>query len=419
MFVRHLIKGSLVLFLAMGLSAEGKNSFDYNLYSQIQVNKNPKNIVFSPLSISTSLSMVSLGAKGTTKEEIKKVLQNNNKSGDISPVKRDGLELSIANSIFVQKGLTLVPEFDQELQKNFQVTSERVNFQNREKAVYKINSWVREATRHKITNIVSLNDINPVLTKLVLTNAVYLKAEWQKPFNPMLTSPGIFFPAPKQNILVEKMQQTDLFNYAENSTLQALELPYKESNLSMIIVLPKERFGINKIEDMLRKDQSDQLEKLIGNLARHKVSVLLPKFKVETSYGLNEELSLMGMATAFDRDKADFSGITQDEDLSISKVLHETFLKVTETGTEASAATAVVMNARCIHYTKFPPEIAFDIDHPFLFIIRDKETNKNVFMGKITTPTVFIEEETRNPSELVKIETPERTRLGKQKEKKS
>jgi len=183
----------------------------------------------------------------------------------------------------------------------------------------------------------------------------------------------------QKKISVPMMHQEGRFNYTEDDEVQVLELPYSENEVSMIIFLPKEGISLSDFE---KEISVERINKLLANLTQEKVDVYIPKFKMEKRYILNKPLIDLGMKDAFDMSLADFSGMAESKDLYISKVIHQSFIEVNEEGTEAAAATAVIMSGKAIA----PMIIEFKADRPFLFIIRDIKTNTILFMGRFVEP---------------------------------
>ena len=217
-------------------------------------------------------------------------------------------------------------------------------------------------------------------TVLILTNAIYFKAQWTSPFAPYLTKPDEFQASASEKVKVDMMHLTGHFRYAEDKTAQILELPYQGANLAMVVVLPRAVDGLAALEQSL---SLSTLESSLKLLASHRVEISMPRFKLTAQCELKSSLSALGMPIAFDAGKADFSGMTGSRDLVISAVVHKAFVEVDEKGTEAAAATGVVM-ARTA-FVAAPPTV-FRADHPFLFLIRDKENGSILFLGRLARP---------------------------------
>ena len=217
------------------------------------------------------------------------------------------------------------------------------------------------------------------LTRLVLTNAIYFKGDWLHPFKESATSGAPFWISSDRSIPAPMMQQTESFRYGESDLCQVLELPYAGDALSMFVLLPRERDGLRGLEEALTHEA---LVERTTALARRQVAVTLPKFKLTCQFSLAEVLRKMGMVDAFSVEAADFSGMTGRKDLYVSAVIHKAFVDVHEEGTEAAAATAVVMSL-----TAMPQRpVTFRADHPFLLLIQHKPSGSILFMGRVADP---------------------------------
>jgi serpin B len=250
-----------------------------------------------------------------------------------------------------------------------------------EKTRQTINSFIEEQTRDKIKDLIPKNAINP-LTRLVLTNAIYFKGTWEWEFDKGDTKDRPFYITPDNPVDVPMMymepDKAEL-NYLETEDLQVLELPYKGDDISMLILLPREDIGLEAIESDL---SAEKLEEYKAGMEKIKLDTIhLPKFEFDTKYLMAQTLSNLGMPSAFNSGKADFSGMTGTRDLFISSVIHQAYVKVDEKGTEAAAATAVVMTM-----TAAPTRYVFKADHPFIFIIHEKQTGNILFLGRVVDP---------------------------------
>jgi serpin B len=255
-----------------------------------------------------------------------------------------------------------------------------VDFQNDPQGARQdINDWVSRETQEKIKDIVPPGAID-AMTRLVLANAIYFKADWASEFAREDTSDQDFHLADGNTVSVPTMYQNGSFRYAAERGLQALELPYAGDQLSMVILLPDE----GQLDALQTDLDAERLDELLGKLDYRMVDVHLPKFTYEYSLSLADVLANMGMRTAFDPAKADFSGMDGARDLYIGDVLHKAFVAVDEAGTEAAAATVVIMKL-----TAMLPEdaIQFRVDRPFLFVIRDIPTGTILFVGRVMIPT--------------------------------
>lgn len=366
------------------------NAFGIDLYKKI-ITEEKGNIFISPYSISSALAMTYAGARGNTEKQMAKVLYFNIPQEDLHKAfsslnsyfnrPNKSYQLAIANSLWGQTNYPFQKEFISLLNKYYSAGFNEVDFineENREKARLTINKWVEDKTNNKIKNLIHPEDIS-ALTRLILVNAIYFKGKWQNQFDPQETRDMPFNLENQKKISVPMMHQEGRFNYTEDDEVQVLELPYSENEVSMIIFLPKEGISLSDFE---KEISVERINKLLANLTQEKVDVYIPKFKMEKRYILNKPLIDLGMKDAFDMSLADFSGMTGSKDLYISKVIHQSFIEVNEEGTEAAAATAVIMSGKAIA----PMIIEFKADRPFLFIIRDIKTNTILFMGRFVEP---------------------------------
>jgi serine protease inhibitor len=370
----------------------GNNQFAIDLYGQARAR--PGNLFFSPYSISSALAMTYAGAKGETAVEMAKTLR--------FPVEGETLhfgfaqldtqinggnekrpfELSVANALWGQKGLSYRPEFLKLTERCYRAGMHPVDFAgDPEAARTLINSWVEERTHDKIKDLLGSSDVSRD-TDLILTNAIYFKGAWTVPFNKFATKDEDFLSESKP-VPVPMMHVTGQFGYLEDTTggLQALSLPYAGKTLSMVVLLPRKADGLAGLESSLT---SKKLDGWLTQLANQRVDVALPRFKLEYGMSLSQILASMGMPKAFTTG-ADFSGMTTDRRLYISAVIHKAFADVNEEGTEAAAATGVVMT-RAMAVAPPKPPVVFRADHPFLFLIRDEATGSILFMGRVTKP---------------------------------
>ncbi len=363
------------------------NQFALDLYSEFR--DNPGNVFFSPWSISTAVTMTYEGAKGQTADEIKDVFH----FSDNDAVRRPSFArvqnkinaaqseylLRSANALWAEQTYPFLEEYTDLVEKYYSARVENMDFINDpEGSTETINIWVENQTNNKIQDLLPQGVINSD-TGLVLTNAIYFKGTWVNEFDKADTKEGDFYIAPNNTVSAEMMNLSDEeFNYAENDELQILELPYKGENLSMLVLLPRGN-DIISLENSLT---AEKLSELRNEMVMQEVIIALPKFKVETKYSMRQTLKDMGMPTAFKEGGADFSGMDGTRNLFISNVIHQAFVEVNEEGTEAAAATAVVMEI-----LSSGPMTIFNADHPFIFIIQEKETRNILFLGRVSDPT--------------------------------
>jgi len=398
----------------LGRLAADNNAFAFNLYRQVRSQKG--NLVFSPFSISTALGMTYAGARGETEKQMAKTLHFTLPQPSLHPAfnaldlsltsrgakdadqyaemvrrygrptpgqKRDAspaFQLRIANSLWGQQDHRFLPVFLDLLDRNYGAGLRKSDFKkNPEGARKAINAWVERETMGKIRDLIAQGVIDP-MTRLVLANAIYFKNGWEHPFG-QTARPGPFTLLGGKQVKADMMSQTERFQYASGQGWQAVELPYKFGGFSMVIVLP-ERKSFGQFEAGL---DAKKAQSIIAGLSHRKVALTMPKFKFEQEMGLKDTLSAMGMLIAFKWPDADFSGMDGMRGyLYISAVIHKAMIAVDEKGTEAAAATAVVMATKSMPMPEEPVE--FTADHPFFFLIRDRETGSILFLGRVMNP---------------------------------
>lgn len=402
------MKAAIIVLILMGLTlgllnksraadfaahnlVEGNNAFALDLYQRL--NSKGKNVFLSPYSISSAFGMCYAGARGNTKKEMSKVfhypadqeqLHKNfaELNGALEKIqKKRHVELNIANSLWAQNDYSFLSEYFSIIKKYYAAKIENVDFEhNPEKARKEINDWTEENTNHLIEEIIPQGVLTP-LAKLVLASAIYFKGEWLSTFESERTKDEPFWVTPEHSKDVPMMRQDGYFEYAENRDIQALLLPYKGNDLSMVILLPRKKDGIRGLENRLTMKRITQW---IGALQTQNTAIYLPKFAIESAFSLKEYLTSMGMRDAFLWPGADFSGMDGTELLFLSEALHKAWVKVDERGTEAAAATAVIMTLGAA-----PNESVkvFRADHPFVFIIKENTSGSILFMGKVSDPS--------------------------------
>ena len=365
---------------------EGNNQFALDLYKKLAETEKG-NLFFSPYSISSALAMTYAGARGQTAEEMAKVLGIAKLGDKVHPAHaslayklksaggKDKPEFHIANALWGQQGLPFKPEFLQLTRKHYGAGLQEVNFGDTENARGTINKWVGEQTREKIPELLKPGVLSND-TKLVLTNAIYFKADWLRPFDKDWTQDGPFHRTPTEKVTVPFMQQKASFRVAATGDARVLELPYVGGEYAMLIVLP------NKPEDFGRVQATLTGESVKGWFAKateHEYDIMLPKFKMQMAVNLIPALKQLGMTTAFAESSADFSNCEESKRLFIGSVEHQATIDVDESGTTAAAATEV-----SIRLLSAGPR--FIVDRPFLVIIRSKQTGAIVFIGKVLNP---------------------------------
>lgn len=374
------------------VAVAASNDFASDIYGQLKAEKG--NIFFSPESLSQALAMTFAGAKDTTASEMQSVLHLQINAdyvpaamGELMKEKNarsasGAYTFQTANALWVQKDYTLLEPYTSLLKDNYDAQASNVDFEKEAPAAADtINSWVEGKTASKIKNLVSADALQGV--RLVLTNAVYFKADWQDPFKKSATHEEDFYVNAAQVSRVQMMQRTcDNCKYAENDTLQALAMPYKGGDIEMVVLLPRDKSGLGPFEQVLSPHNINQV---LAELKQEvDVDIALPRFKLESQYSFAKILPALGMKTAFDPARADFSGMTGGRDLFISDVIHKAFVEVDEQGTEAAAATAVIMAPTSMPVQRITKQ--FRADHPFIFLLRDTKNGAIYFMGRIQNP---------------------------------
>ncbi len=367
---------------------KANNQFAIELYSKINEDTN-ENIFFSPWSISNAMVMTYEGAKGQTAYEIESVFNFPKNDATRRPafakvlntINKGGgkYELHTANAIWLQKDYNFLKEYKDTINRYYLGKVENLDFVNDpSRASSEINGWVSKNTNSKIKEIVSPRMFNE-LTRAVLTNAIYFKGKWEHQFDRDDTKPDDFTLDSGAKIKVPMMRLTDDdldFNYVEADEVQVLEMAYQGDKISMLVLLPRK--DTDYLESILTEEK---LAEWRSKLRSQTVFIYTPKFKFDSKYFMKETLSAMGMPLAFSP-SADFSGMDGTRSLFIDKVIHQAYVKVDEEGTEAAAATAVITAKSAAI-----PRNVFRADHPFIFIIQEKETGNILFMGRVTDPT--------------------------------
>jgi serpin B len=368
---------------------EGNNRFALDLYGRLRDRSG--NLFLSPYSLSTALAMTHAGARGETAEQMVATLHLSLPAGTLhaafSALERQikagagrPYKLSVANALWGQEGEHFLPDFVKLLAENYGAGLRQVDFRSVEQACRTINTWVEEQTGGKIKDLLQPAHLSPN-TSLVLTNAIYFKGDWASPFPKAATKDEMFTVTEDKRVPVPTMHRTGRLNYFDGGDFHALELPYAGNDLSMVIVLPKKVDGLARLEESLT---SENLSAWLAKLGPRRVDLALPRFRVEAGFELEKVLSAMGMPLAFTR-SADFSGIDGKRELFISAVIHKAFVDVNEEGTEAAAATAVVI-ARPSAVVRPEPAVEFRADHPFAFLIRHNRSGSILFLGRVVNP---------------------------------
>jgi serpin B len=372
---------------------DGNSEFAWNLYQSLKAEEG--NLFYSPYSISLALAMTYAGAKGETAQQMADTLHFTLSQTALHPAFNklalelasrgegaqgkdgEGFKLNVVNAIWGQKDYQFVQSFLDLLAINYGAGLRVLDFINNPSGSRDtINQWVSDQTAGKIKDLIPEGSITP-LTRLVLTNAVYFNAAWQTPFEPSMTKPGKFHLIDGSEVTVDMMHNTDSFGYVKSGNVLGVELPYDGRELSMVILTNVD----GNFSDFENELTFSAVKDIIDNLQYKEVNLTMPKFEFDSEFGLKPTLESMGMKLPF-LDTADFTGISTESDLHIDDVVHKAFISVDESGTEAAAATGVVVGT-----TSVPAEIkVVTLDQPFVFLIRDIQTSTILFIGRVMNP---------------------------------
>jgi serpin B len=368
------------------------STFAQRLYGVLA--RDSGNIFFSPSSISTALAMTYAGANGNTAQEMEQALSFTLSGMALHAALHDtlsgivrnapgGPELRIANRLWPRRGLGLEPAFIDVTKKYYGAPVEQLDFRgDAEASRARINGWVAQHTKHKIPELLKPSTID-ASTEMVLTNAVYFKGVWAERFKKAATRPEPFTVASGTVVQAPLMHETWKVHYGETADAQVVELPYRAAaqgpKLAMVVILPKEPGGLAAVEKSVATVGLAAFVRALSP-SEEEVDVTLPRFKTCWNRSLNQALLTLGMQRAFTAD-ADFSAMTRGERSYISLVQHEAFVEVSEEGTEAAAATGVVM-----HTLAAVTKAAFRADHPFLYLLRDTASGLVLFIGRLADP---------------------------------
>jgi serpin B len=371
----------------------GSNAFAFDLYRQVR--SKPGNQFYSPFSMSIALAMLYAGARGGTEQEMAAALHYVLPQDQLHPVfnlldqemaKRgqgkqgaDGkpFRLSVINATWGQTGWEFLPAYLDTMALNYGAGLRLLDFRaDPETCRRAINEWVEKQTETRIRDLLPEKSITEI-TRLVLTNAIYFNASWAKPFDEKNTAAGTFHLVGGGQVTVPLMHGSFAGSYGEGAGYKAVALPYDGGELSMLVIVP-DAGTFDAFEQSLT---GAVVEGVVSGLKASDVMLTLPKFEFTAPLGLKEHLQALGMKAAFD-DRADLSGIDGRDDLFVQDVLHKAFVKVNEAGTEAAAATAVIVGR-----TSIPQLVELVVDRPFIFLIRDHATNTILFVGRVLNPS--------------------------------
>ncbi len=367
----------------VGISSD---EFGLNLLKKLDESNKNENIFISPLSVSMDLGMTMNGAEGSTLDEMRSTLGYAGLSQDeINKTFKDLIKLltnadpkvamQIANSIWYKNNFYVEQNFINVNKNYFDALVRSIDFSD-PSSVDAINNWVNENTNGKINKIISEIPKDAVM---YLINAIYFKGAWKYEFDKSNTTDRNFYLADGSTVLRKFMSQEGNYNCLSNNLIQAVDLPYGDSSFSMMVILPKPGQSINTITGQLNRQK---LVSWINDLSKQECTVILPKFKIECEYELNDPLIDLGMKSAFNPGDADFTKINKNGGLFISKVKHKTYVDVNEEGTEAAAATSVEISKTSVE----PSPLIINVNRPFLFVIKENSSNTILFAGKIMNP---------------------------------
>jgi len=379
----------------LALLVEGNSAFAFELYQALRGQEG--NLFYSPHSISLALAMTYAGARNQTEEQMAATLHFLLEQEGLHPAFNrltaelasrgegaegkdgEGFRLNTVNAIWGQEDYEFLNEFLDVLAQNYGAGLRVLDFITEpEQSRLTINDWVSDQTEGRIQDLIPQGLIHE-LTRLVLTNAVYFNAAWEYPFDEDRTADGPFYLLDGGQVTVPMMSQTQSFGYAGGKEYQAVELPYDGAELSMVILLPR----AGQFPAFEAGLDGQKVSSIISSLRPIKVTLTMPRFEFESEFSLEDTLAEMGMPVAFSAD-ADFSGMTGAPDLCISDVIHKAFVSVDEAGTEAAAATAVLMPPTSSGIPSVPVKVT--LDRPFIFLIRDIRTGAVIFVGRVLNP---------------------------------
>ena len=378
---------------------EGNTAFALDLYQALRT-EGDGSLIYSPYSISLALGMAHAGAHGETERQMADTLHFRLPQEQLHPAfntltqeldshgegtggtEGQGSRLKVANALWGQEGYHFRPEFLDLLAANYGAEVGRLDFAREAKARKAINDWVSEQTEGQVQELIPAGILS-AMTRLVLTDAVVFNAAWAQPFEPHHTQRGAFYLLDGSSMTVQMMRQTASLAYAEGPDYQAVALPYEGGEMGMVILLP----ASGQFEAFERSLDSGRVEAILAGLVERQVALILPRFEFESALQLEGPLAAMGMPLAF-TPQADFSGMAPGRELFLGDVIHGATISVDEAGTEATAATAVVV---LITGEPGPPPVTMRVNRPFLFLIRDGQTGTLLFVGRVVDPRAAVE----------------------------
>lgn len=363
------------------------NQFGFELFKKVNASLDePKNTMISPMSVSLALAMVYNGTGGNTQAQMEQMLHKADMTpDDINQNYKDlvaalishdpKVELSISNAIFYRNTFPVKEAFKTTNKNFYQAEVSGLDFTKNLETLNTINDWVKNKTKGKIEKIIEVVKAEDVM---YLLNAIYFNGEWKYRFDTEKTANLNFTKEDKTVVQAPTMMIEKPFNYYSHQSFQLLEMPYGSGKYSMLIFLPETG---KKVDDVISQLTAENVNDWVQQLTEQKKEVFLPKFEFKFDNSLVDELAALGMTDAFNDAKANLSGISESAKLVISEVMHKTYIKVDERGTEAAAVTGITVGV-----TSVGPDISFRVDHPFVFAIREKDTQAILFIGKVMNP---------------------------------
>jgi len=363
------------------------NQFGFELFQKANASLDePKNTMISPMSVSLALAMVYNGTAGNTKKQMEDMLHKSNLSPeDINQSYKDlvtalqshdpKVELSISNAIFYRNSFSVKNDFITTNQNYYQAEVSGLDFSKSTETLNKVNGWVNTKTKGKIDKIIE--EVKPE-DIMYLLNAIYFNGEWKYSFDTKETADRPFTKEDNTTVQVSTMTIEKPFNYYSNPNFEMLEMPYGSGKYSMLIFLPETD---KKVDNLISMMTPDNVDNWISKISEQKKEVFLPKFEFKFDNSLKDELAALGMTDAFNDATANLTGISEAAKLAISEVMHKSYIKVDERGTEAAAVTGITVGV-----TSMPIDNSFRVDHPFVFAIREKDTKAILFIGKVMDP---------------------------------
>lgn len=392
-FKKLVLLTSVAISISANLPCKAE-TFQFDLFKQIAKGKERSNLLVSPYSVETAMTMTALGASGSTLESMSQTLglgDSSETESNVTRVSNDlkslnapdpGTSLKIVNSLIGEKSVKFDKAYVSSLKDKLQAPLTSLDFSAKD-SVDKINNFVKENSGGKIASIIDKVDPN---AKLYLINAIYFKSSWADKFDPQLTAEKSFHTADEQMVKVPMMvADRKHIKYFSNSQMQALRLHYKNGRYSMLFFLPAEFSSLTELENSLSESSFlNWLERF--NECQGKITI--PRFKITDNLKLKSPLKEIGMSAPFDSLKADFSKMVDKDsktELFLSEVFHKTFIDVSEEGTEAAAFTAAEASAKALQFSE--PYFEMKLNRPFLFALYDAKTEKILFLGHVADPS--------------------------------